>query len=191
VGLAQELSNRGDGVAAMREMDKTLKLDPNRDILWLLAAVVHERGGDLEGSKLALEEYVKRVPQNLPAQSILERMKTAGSKSQAQPGRPGGTMHPFEWSVPTGRTVYANDERAPELTEIHFPTSKFTSLPHPRPIPDYLVTLPEIHSLQVERQALVESYQNAPPEKTLEIRKQLQKNADKTDKKLQTFVLDD
>jgi hypothetical protein len=79
VALAQELSNRGNGTAAMREMDRAVKLDPNRDILWLLAAVAHERAGDLQGSKVALAEYVRRVPQNTPAQKILAQMRAAGS----------------------------------------------------------------------------------------------------------------
>jgi hypothetical protein len=50
---------------------------------------------------------------------------------------------------------------------------------------------PEIHELKLKREALVEMYQRAPPEKSLEIRKQIQKNDEETVKKLRKFVLDD
>src|SRR5205807_1726575 len=67
VALVQELHNRGDTASAMKEMDKAVKLDPDRDILWLMASLAHKQGGDLQGAKLALEEYVRRAPDNAPA----------------------------------------------------------------------------------------------------------------------------
>lgn len=186
VELAQTLSNRGDPDAAMREMDKALRLDSNRDILWLLVAVAHQRNGDLQGSKQALAEYSTRVPENIAAKKALVDISNEISRHSASSR---GRVEPFEQNGPIAKAFYSSDERAPELIDVQFPPFKFSLPPAPVP-PDFVALHPEIQSLQVRRDALVEEYSRATPEKGKEVRRQIDLVDKETVKKVKSYNVD-
>lgn len=198
VALAQELSNGGDAASAMREMDKALKLDPGRDVLWLLAAVTRGRNGELQAAQQALQEYVKRDPGNAAAKRLLDNMQKDLSRSENAPRVPisgdpskivgiGAVIAPFKWNAPSAKSVYANDERAPELVDVPMRPFKFASQRPAPMIPDYLALQPELKALQVRRNALVQEYQGAPAEKSVEIRKEIEKADRETLKVIKSY----
>ena len=101
-----------------------------------------------------------------------------------------GAVEPFKWHEQVNRAVYADDERAPDLTDIHFPTFKSSTLPPPPRIPDSVALHPEIHGLQMRREALVEQYREATPEKAKEVRRQLEIVDKETIKKVRSYKVD-
>ncbi len=178
VDLAQVLSDRGDQQGAMKAMDRALKIAPENDVLWLLTAMLHDWNGDTEGAVLALNEYVGRVPDNLPAQRVLERLEQS-PKREANPNLPRGTdvpLEPFVWTNSIRDSFYSTDERAPELPDLHIQPFVTHSLPPPPAIPDFVSVNPEVHILQLKREALIAEYLKTSPERASEIRNEIRTN---------------
>jgi hypothetical protein len=162
------LLEAGKTAPAASEVEKASEMDPdNKKLLLLRAQVLYNDGNPADAARV-ITDYLRYDPTNDGAQRMLQQFggsagavapPTDGSSSAA----PGG-LTPFQWQQPVAQSLYMDDERAPELTDIRVGgavTAPPPSAPVPT-IPDCTALLPGVVDNQVERANLVEKLANAP-----------------------------
>lgn len=182
--LAVVLLDRGDGRAAVQAVDRAARLNPSNTSLLILAAQSHFDGGDAAGAAQIMRRYLQTDPKNIPAQRMLARFQQQSTMPQpASAGEPaadrnqtkitGVPLAPFQWNGPVSRAVYAMEERAPELPDIHMAPFKYSALPPAPPVPDIIQLRPEIIALRQRRDQLITEYRDARPDRAPEIVKKI------------------
>jgi hypothetical protein len=169
--LAAIILDRGDTHAAMREIDRAVQMNPENTLLLLFAAQTHFDNGDSYGAAQIMRAYLASDPNNAPARRMLSHFAQKSPTTPAQVATAGSSavlstegLTPLGWNSPVTRSYYANDERAPELTDIHVPSpQRPLSIFQPPAIPDFIQLLPAVVGLQEKRAQLAKAYYQAPP----------------------------
>jgi hypothetical protein len=173
--LAGILLDRGDGHAAMIELDQAARLNPGNPALLLFSAQSHFDSGDSAGAAVIMQRYLISDPDNAPAQRMLTRFQqqTTGPPANAGGNVTGAAITPFDWNGPVNRSYYGSDRRAPELTDIHVTPMHSIPPPPPPPVPDSLRFNSDVFRLDAQRKQLIQQYYEAPPDKAAEVIKQI------------------
>lgn len=181
--LAVTLVDHGDRSGAAAAIDRAIILNPNNPSLLLLSAQAHADAGDATGAAATMKIYLATDPQNAPAERMLATFQNQAAHPIQAPTASGpalttpGSVQPFVWNSPVSRAVYAMDERAPELPDIHMDRFKpsASTLPPAPPIPDCIAYRPEMVALKRQRSDLIKAYAQASPEEAPKIVEQIKK----------------
>ncbi len=173
--LAGVLLDRGDGHAAMIELDQAARLNPGNPALLLFSAQSHFDNGDSAGAALIMQRYLSSDPDNAPAQRMLTHFQQQTTVPPVNAGGnvTGAAITPFDWNGPVNRSYYGSDLHAPELTDIHVTPQHAPPLPPPPKVPDFLQFNPDVVRLDAQRKQLMQDYYQAPPDKAPEVIKQI------------------